>query len=170
MHASQPNKGGISSHRPGCTCGWHLHQGKLKHGDSRKTPEYFAWQNMRARCNNPNHPSYLPYGGRGITICERWADYANFLADMGRRPGPGYSLERIDNNGPYSPENCRWATDPEQRRNTRKTRFLTFDGRTQCLTDWAAEIGISLDGLRARLQSGMSAEEALTRPVGRWAK
>lgn len=155
-------------HGPDCDCGYCRHQGKRTHGDARKSPEYLAWQNMRARCNRPSHPSYAAYGGRGIKVCERWDDYANFLADMGRRPGPGYSIERKDNNGPYSPENCRWATEPEQRRNTRKTRVLTFNGKTQCLTDWAAEIGISLDGLRARLQAGMSAEEALTRPVGRW--
>jgi hypothetical protein len=129
-----------------------------------------VWQNMRARCTNPNNPRYADYGGRGIHVCERWNDYANFLADMGRRPGRGYSIERIDNDGPYSPENCRWATNLEQRRNTRQTRTLTFNGKTQCLTDWAAETGISIDGLRARLKAGLSVEEALTRPVGRWVR
>ncbi len=140
-----------------------------------------AWQNMRARCNNPNNPRYASYGGRGITICQRWDDYENFLADMGRRPGPGYSIERADNDGGYwcghcagcvrlgRTSNCRWATAAVQQRNSRKTRMLTFNGKTQCLTDWAAEVGLSRDGLRTRLRSGMSLDEALTRPVGRWA-
>jgi len=135
-----------------------------------RTPENQVWQNMRARCLNPNNPRYADYGGRGISVCERWDSFRSFLADMGQRPGPEYSIERIDNDGPYSPENCRWATRGEQRRNTRQTRALTFNGKTQCLTDWAAEVGLSLDGLRHRIKQGWPLEEVLTRPVGRWAR
>jgi hypothetical protein len=159
-----------ANHGPDCDCGYCRHQGMRTHGDSQKTPEYYVWQNMRARCRNPEHPSYPGYGGRGIAVCERWDDYASFIADMGRRPGPEYSIERKDNDGPYSPDNCRWATEPEQRRNTRATRLLTFNGKTQCLTDWAAEIGLSADGLRGRLEKGMPVEQALTWPKGRWRK
>jgi hypothetical protein len=114
--------------------GAHLRNGDAKscacgllgftHGKSR-TPEYLAWQSLNYRCNNPNNASFPDYGGRGISVCERWSDFPNFLSDMGTRPSPLHSLDRIDNDGNYEPSNCRWATAQEQQRNKRISKNNT---------------------------------------------
>ena len=124
--------------------------GKLIHGMTR-TKCFQAWTSMRDRCSRPKCKRYSDYGGRGIKITERWKDFINFYCDMGE-PLPGLMLERIDNNGHYEPSNCRWATHKEQARNRRnKIRWITFDGRTQCLTDWATEFGIKITTLYRRI-------------------
>lgn len=97
---------------------------------------------MVYRCHNPKDHNFYKYGARGIVVCERWrSSFENFLSDMGEKP-EGTTLDRIDNNGPYSPENCRWATAAEQGRNQRTNVMLTAFGKTQCVTDWAKEAGV----------------------------
>jgi hypothetical protein len=129
------------------------------HGDTGTT-EYLAYAEMRKRCLNPNNHAYTRYGGRGITICQRWMDgYQNFLADMGRRPSPDHSLDRIDNEAGYSPENCRWALADTQAKNRRSSRMFTYEGRSYCMKDLAARLGVSLPTVRWRANAGMSGDE-----------
>ena len=115
------------------------------HGNSKKgklTPEYRAWKGIRGRCLNPNNSNFHHYGGRGIKVCEKWNKFENFLEDMGRRPAPEYSIDRIDNNGDYCPENCRWATRKEQNGNRRDNVWLECDGIKMIKIDWLKELGI----------------------------
>jgi hypothetical protein len=119
---------------------------------------------MLKRCKNKNTPSFENYGGRGIKVCEEWEDFANFLRDMGVKP-EGLTLERIENDLGYFKENCKWATRAEQSRNTRRTRFLTFSGKTMCVVDWAQHLKIEKGTLEGRLLSGWSVERALSEPL-----
>lgn len=137
---------------------------QLRHGMSH-TPEHRAWDSMQSRCLNPKNNVYKNYGGRGIAICQRWLGgdgFVHFLADMGRRPGPGFSLDRFpDTNGNYEPTNCRWATMKEQQRNKRDNRPITFNGRTMLLCEWAESAGITTKLLFERLRRGWSLDAAL---------
>lgn len=131
------------------------------HGKS-KTPEYAVWCRMIARCTNPTVSRYPRYGGRGIKVCERWAAFENFLADMGEMPTRRHSLGRIDNDGDYCPENCRWETIAEQASNTSNNVRVTWNGREQTIAQWARELGISPNRLSQRLRSGIPLGEAIS--------
>lgn len=126
-------------------------------------PLYKVWVQMRERCRNPKNRAFHKYGGRGIAVCDRWDDsFAAFLEDMGERPA-GHSIERIDNDGPYSPENCRWATPEEQAINTRFSSPITHDGMTMSLRGWARHSRIPYVTLLTRCRK-MPFEVAITAP------
>jgi hypothetical protein len=140
------------------------YQRGLKHG-MRNSPEYDIWCSMRQRCRDPHVKSYANYGGRGITVCERWLhSFENFYADMGPRPSPMHTIERKDNDGPYSPDNCIWILKTLQNMNKRNSRLITLDGQTACFTEWMHRIGIAPATFYQRVQRGWSEQEALTIP------
>jgi hypothetical protein len=125
----------------------------------KRTPEMRAWDAARRRCHNPFAQCYTDYGGRGITMCDRWRFGEDglyglecFLADMGPKPSPAHTLERMDNNKGYSPENCLWATHKEQGRNMRTTNMITFFGERVSVGDLADSVGFNRDTVRTRLK------------------
>ena len=128
---------------------------RLIHGNAKRvgpTQEYSAWISAKARCVNPRHRAYKDYGGRGITVCERWINnFPAFLSDMGPRPD-GYSLDRIDNDGNYEPQNCRWASHSQQTRNKRNNRWMECGGRRMILADWAREMNTPTKNLSSLLK------------------
>jgi hypothetical protein len=131
-----------------------------------KTAEYVAWRAMLGRCYRTDDISYPNYGGRGITVCDRWrTSFENFLADMGERPSTNHSLDRKESNGNYEPDNCRWATKREQSQNRRSTNFIAWNGETHCVAEWARRLDISFHALEQRLKRGWTAERALTQPI-----
>lgn len=144
-----------------CGC---LHRDKITKHNYHNSPTYTSWQSMKDRCLNPNNVRYKHYGMRGITICQRWTgSFANFLADMGEQPSLHYTIDRRDNDGNYEPSNCRWITRQQQNRNTSRSRYLTHNGETRTLVEWAEHIGISKNGLAWRLGTGWPLERALKR-------
>lgn len=133
------------------------------HGQT-KTNLYKNWQQMLSRCNNPMDKSYTNYGGRGITVCNRWEDsFENFALDVGQRPGPNFSLDRKDNNGPYSPENCRWATKTQQSRNRRCALQVTIGQETKSLKEWCDKFGVNYWTAYGRIKRlGWTGDDAVT--------
>lgn len=138
-----------------------------KHGGFKnKSSEYKSWAAMKARCNNPNQTGYERYGGRGIKYDPSWESFENFFADMGAKENSKMELDRINNDGDYCKENCRWATRKEQTRNRggkRATRLYTFEGKTMCIADWAKEVGISPQSMQKRLNNGWPLEKAFSK-------
>lgn len=124
--------------------------------------EHALWIRMRQRCSNPKSTQYKYYGGRGITVCDRWQVFSNFFADMGPRPSLEYSIDRIDVNGNYEPGNVRWATKQTQAQNTTAAALITYQGETLNLCEWERKTGISSSTISRRLKRGWSVEEAMT--------
>jgi len=128
--------------------------------------EYMAWCKIKERCSSPANKSYHSYGGRGITVCPEWEhNFQQFYADMGPRPSSQYSVDRINNDGPYAPGNCRWATRHQQMRNTTRNRWLTHpDGRRMIMADWIKALKCSKKAILYRLNHGWTEDRALTTP------
>jgi len=141
---------------------------RWKHSSHKYRAEYMAWANMHRRCYG-GHPVDWQYRARGIAVCARWASFDAFMDDLGPRPTKGHTLERIDNEGDYAPENCRWATWGAQHNNKRGVVKVTLDGETLSLAQWARRIGMKPGTLRWRVSraraNGGSAEDAVRKAV-----
>lgn len=136
-----------------------------KHGGCY-TPEFAIWQGMIRRCYSPTEPAYVNYGARGITVCDRWREsFANFLADMGSLPSKHHSIDRINNDGPYSSDNCHWATRKEQNNNTRRNHFLDYNGQHLTIAQWSDVTGLTVDAIGLRVARGWTVERTLTTPL-----
>lgn len=158
--------------RTSCGCaklsGKQIRKKAPEHGhcvNGMNTATYRVWTGMLTRCRNKNDNGFRHYGARGISVCARWNEFANFLADMGERPA-GMSLDRIDNDGNYCKENCRWATDIEQHRNRSDNTFFEFDGHRATIAEWGERIGIDPRVLASRVRrQKWPIEKALTTPM-----
>lgn len=151
-----------NGHTKSCGC-WRkdMPAEKFRTHGLRQSDEYRIWSHMKSRCSNPNTPYFDRYGGRGITVCERWQDFENFYRDMGPRPGPEYSIERLDNDQGYDPFNCVWSLPADQARNRSTVRLFTHSGITDTMTGWAQRTGIPYLKLRRRLADGWTFERAI---------
>lgn len=127
--------------------------------------EFGVWKEMRQRCQNPNSKRWSDYGGRGIKVDERWEDFATFYRDMGPRPSPLHSIDRIDNEGYYTRNNCRWATPDVQRRNSRRIIAVSVAGKTMCFKDAAAANGVKWMTARMRVRRGWTPQDAVSIPI-----
>ena len=160
----------LNGHSRSCGCARKeaLKKVSITHGKSQ-SKEYGIWNAMKNRCYNNRVDRYQKYGGRGIAVCDRWLEsFENFYADMGPRPTPKHSIDRINNDGNYEPGNCRWATDSEQRRNKTSTVHVTVNGTTKTIAEWAVHHGIKAGTIRERIKRGWSMETALSKNDNRY--
>jgi hypothetical protein len=160
-----------SSLKAGClkSCGCLSRECKPPVGWTHRMSNYSGikvWEGMIRRCTNPKDKDFRLYGGRGVKVCERWMDVRLFAEDMGDKP-QGHSLDRIDTNGDYCPENCRWATAMEQGSNKRTNRMISHNGQNLHMSEWCRRYNIKLSTFINRLKSGMSPSDALTMPLQR---
>ena len=164
-----------NGHKKSCGC-LHAESAKIAgekqrtHGHTTKerkphASEYNTWASMKARCTNQKTHSYKRYGGRGIKVCDRWLDFSNFYADMGPKPSPKHSLERLDTNGNYEPENCVWADAFQQASTRTNVRSITAFGKTMTSAAWERETSVPSSVIRHRIDSGWDVHAALTTPV-----
>jgi hypothetical protein len=158
-----------SGHTTSCGCVFRSMMVKrnTKHGLSRQLAStYRSWKDMRSRCLNPRDFDYADYGARGIGVCERWSDFAAFVADMGKRP-KGKTLDRIDVNGHYEPGNCRWADAKQQANNKRSNHTIKFNGETKTLAQWCEQFSVEPSKVRYRIKAGWSLERIFSLKDGR---
>ena len=148
------------------SCGCLKRERTTTHGKTG-THIYNIWQGMIQRCTNATHDQYHNYGGRGITVCDDWKTFENFYRDMGDPPADGLTLERKESDVGYCTENCTWATQVEQQNNRRNNVLLTFEGKTQTISQWARELGINKNTIQTRVVRGWSIERVLSQP---WSK
>lgn len=139
----------------------------VTHGMS-KHPLYAVWRSMVRRCCDPRRPEWASYGGRGIIVCDRWrGSFSNFYEDMGPSYQPNLSLDRIDNDGPYCKENCRWATSKQQQNNMRTNIRITFREQSHTVAEWAELVGLPRNAIYCRLRMGWTIDRALSEPLHR---
>lgn len=160
----------VSGHTKSCGC---LNtdtrrESKTTHGKSG-TKTHSVWRSMIQRCTNKKDKAYGNYGGRGISVCKRWGDYSNFIADMGEKP-EGYAIDRIDNSKGYSPDNCRWVTRQENQNNMRSNRLIEFNGIVKTIAQWERFLGFRKNEIRTRLHVGWTITRAFTTPVKHYKK
>ena len=157
----------IKGHTKSCGCAIKkgMESYMYKHGMNKST-EHKSWTHIKDRCYNPNNKSYKYYGGRGITVCDRWLEsFENFFEDMGLKPDPTYSIERENVDGNYEPNNCVWANRETQANNKRNNVIIEFNGEKLSLSQWARKIGVSDSTIAWRLKKGMTIEYALTKKL-----
>lgn len=157
------------------SCGCYKRDATIKRNTTHNmkgTTEYSIWCNMKNRCYNKHDTSYKNYGGRGVQMCEQWRySFAAFFEDMGNRPSQKHSINRKDNNGNYTPDNCEWALPEVQANNTRHNLRISFNGTTKTLTQWAREMGLRREMIKGRIERGWPIDKLFNPPsIGRWHK
>lgn len=150
------------------SCGCLKKEPRIKTHRMSKTPEYVAWCSIKCRCYNKNQEKYKNYGDRGIKVCDRWKhSFINFYSDMGKRPSAAHSIDRINNDDSYSPDNCKWSTKVEQANNTRSNNTIEINGEFNTLAQWCRFHNINYSAVQMRIRRGWSEIKAITTPISR---